>query len=102
MKREWTESTSRRLTYACWGMTAGCLALASGRILWAFGRWSPPSIPGPWGGILLWAFLALCILFGMDRGIPREGRWGASLLWSRRALLAAAFFATGSVLYVGT
>ncbi len=90
MAREWTEQTAKWL----------CIAHGRGPDLLRAGHrrarrhlqglWRPPEA-GAWASIVLWFVLAVALLFGMDRGIPREGPWSSRLYWMRRVLLVAVF-----------
>lgn len=98
---QWTEGTARKIFWATALMTAACLGVAAARVLEALRIWRSPSLPAPYGGILTWVLLAASILFGMDRGIPRDGLWAGRLVWMRRALLASAFIAVFSLFQGG-
>jgi hypothetical protein len=86
----WTEGTARTLFAACLVLTAVLAAAAAGRVLEARGVWKAPGLPEPWGGIALWVLIAVGLLFGMDRGIPRESLWERRLYAARKVLLLAA------------
>lgn len=94
MAIEWSEETARRLFWAAGGLAAVCAAVMGARVADRFGLWEPPDF-GTAGTVALWVVLAVSILFGMDRGIPREGVWARRLLWMRRALLVAALATVG-------
>jgi hypothetical protein len=66
-------------------------------VLDRLGLWRFPGGDHPAIGIVTWVLVALGILFGMDRGIPREGLWGRRLLWGRRTLLLSAFAALAAL-----
>jgi hypothetical protein len=87
--RKWTEDVARKLCYVTVLMITGCVYIAVERLLYAYQIWEGPHLPSPWGGILQWVFLALCILFALDRGVPTEGAWSGRLQWIRRGLLVA-------------
>lgn len=89
MARKWTESVAKKLFFVTALMIAGCIYIAAERLLYANQIWEGPHLPSPLGGILQWTFLALCILFALDKGVPTEGVWSSRLLWLRRGLLAA-------------
>ncbi len=86
----WTEGTARALFAASLVLAAALAAAAAARVLEARGIWKPPGLPAPWGGITLWVLIAVALLFGMDRGIPRESPWERRLYAARKALLLAA------------
>ncbi|MGC8763066.1 MAG: hypothetical protein ACP5VN_05450 [Acidobacteriota bacterium] len=86
----WTEGTARTLFAASLVLAAVLAAAAGARILEARGIWRAPGLPPPWGGIALWVLIAVSLLFGMDRGIPRESPWERRLYAARKVLLAAA------------
>jgi hypothetical protein len=95
--REWTDSTAQKLTWASGALAAFCLAVAAERTLERLEVWRMPGAGHPAAGIAVWAVLAVSLLLGMDRGIPREGAWGRRLLWARRALLLSAFAALAAI-----
>ncbi len=99
MAREWSEDTARRLCYAVAVALLVCLAVIGGRVAAYRSLWHPPEF-GIAGNIALWVCLALALLFGMDRGIPKEGTWGFRLFVMRRLLVVAAFATVAVVVYL--
>ncbi len=89
MAWKWTEGVAKKLCFVTVLMIAGCAYIAAERLLYANQIWEGPHMPAPWGGILQWFFLSVCILFALDRGVPSEGTWSARLRWLRKVLLAA-------------
>ncbi len=94
MPIEWSERTARRLFFGAAALTGACAAVIAARLAARFGMWRAPDF-GTAGTVALWVILAVSILFGMDRGIPREGLWPGRLLWMRRALLVTALATVG-------
>ena len=90
MARQWTEQTAKRLCIVTGVALTFCTVVIAGKVAIYKGLWRPPEA-GAWAGIVLWVILAVALLFGMDRGIPREGLWSSRLYWMRRALLVAVF-----------
>jgi|YelNatPaOPRAMG01_1025707.scaffolds.fasta_scaffold06559_9 hypothetical protein len=101
MAREWTEETARKLCMASGAYIVVCGLIAAGIVLDARGLWRAPALPQPISNVLLWVFLAVGILFGMDRGIPREGLWSRRLFWLRRGLLVAVLLTLVAVVRTG-
>ncbi len=100
MTRHWTEQTAQRLCLVTGVLILLCAAVIGGRVAAYKNLWRPPEL-GPWAYVVLWVFLAAGLLFGMDRGIPRDGQWSRRLYWLRRALLAAVFATIAVTVYVG-
>jgi uncharacterized membrane protein len=98
---EWNEGRAKKLFWVAAGMTAACAGVTGARILDAMQIWQAPCPPAPFGGILLWVLVALSILFGMDKGVPREGAWASRLLWMRRFLFVSALVAVFAVFKTG-
>jgi len=94
MARQWTEETAKWLCVAAGAALIFFAAVIGGRVAAFKGLWRAPDM-GPWANIALWIIMAVALLFGMDRGIPREGPWSARLYWMRRALLVAVFATIG-------
>ena len=90
MAREWSEQTAKGLCIATGVALTFCALVIAGKVAIFRGLWHPPEA-GPWAGIVLWVIMAVALLFGMDRGIPREGPWSSRLYWMRRTLLVAVF-----------
>jgi len=90
MARQWTEQTAKWLCVAAGAALIFFAAVIGGRVAAFKGLWRAPD-GGPWASIALWIVMAVALLFGMDRGIPREGLWSSRLYWMRRALLVAVF-----------
>lgn len=86
----WTEGTARTLFAVTVGLAAALAGMAGASILEGRGIAKVPALPEPWGGIALWVLLAVSLLFGMDRGIPRESPWERRLYVARKVLLVAA------------
>ena len=99
MAREWTEQTAKRLCVATGVALAFGVVVIGGRVAIYKGLWRV-SEGGHWANIALWIILAVALLFGMDRGIPREGPWSSRLYWMRRALLVAVFAAIAVMMYL--
>ena len=93
------DALSKRLCLLAAAMMVGCLGVASAGFLRSHGLIRVPDIPYPWGSILLWAFLAFSILFGLDRGAPSTGVWGIRLRWTRLGLLFSCVAAVAVVIY---
>lgn len=99
MAREWTERTAKGLCIATGVAVIVCVAVLAGKVAIYRGMWRPPDW-GPGASIALWVLLAVALLFGMDRGIPREGPWSSRLYWMRRALLVAVFATIAVMMYL--
>lgn len=99
MAREWNEETAKRLCYGAGAVVLLCLAVIGGRVAAYRNLWRPPEF-GMAGSIALWVCLALALLFGMDRGIPREGTWGFRLFVLRRVLVVAVFATIAVIVYL--
>ena len=97
--REWTESTAKGLCIAVGAGLVACLAVIAGRVAAFKDLWKPPDL-GPWATIALWTLLAAGLLFGMDRGIPREGPWSSRLYWMRRGLVVVVFVTIAVMVYL--
>jgi len=99
MAREWSEQTAKWLCIATGVALAFLAVVIGGRVAVYKGLWRPPEA-GFWANITLWIILAVALLFGMDRGIPREGIWSSRLYWMRRALLVAVFATIAVIAYL--
>ncbi len=88
MTREWTEDLARTLCWVTLALLLFFLAVIGGRVAARLELWRPPDT-GTAGTIALWGFMALGLLFGMDRGIPKEGLWGFRLYVLRKVLVVA-------------
>jgi hypothetical protein len=91
---EWSELIARRLFWGAAALSGVCAGVIAARLAGRFGGWRAPDLGAP-GAVALWVVLAVSILLGMDRGIPRHGVWAHRLLWMRRALLLAALATVG-------
>lgn len=97
----WTEGTARTLFAATLCLAAVLVAAASARVLDARGIWKAPGLPAPWVETVLWGLAAVSLLFGMDRGIPRQSLWERRLYWARKGLLLAALVLVGVLVGFG-
>ncbi len=92
MSVEWSEDLARKLCWATSALVLVFAAVIAGRVAERLERWRAPDL-GTGGTVILWVLMALGLLFGMDRGIPRDGTW-AFRLYVIRKLLVVAVLAT--------
>ncbi len=92
MSLEWSEDLAKKLCWAASALVLAFAAVIAGRLAARFELWRPPDL-GVAGTVVLWVLMAVGLLFGMDRGIPRDGTW-AFRLYVIRKLLVVAILAT--------
>ncbi len=79
----------RKFIVLGWILLGICGALVAGRLALREGWIAPFSLPWGLETILLWVFFAVCVMFSMDRGFPRDDPDGRMLHKLRRFLFVA-------------
>jgi len=99
MARDWTEDLAKKLCWAAAAMVLLFVLTIAARVAARFEVWRPPDT-GMAGTIALWVCMALGLLFGMDRGIPRDGVWSFRLYVVRKLLVAAILGTVATMVYL--